>query len=492
MNRKLPVAVLASIFVGNIIIISTEQVYANNLENKKANAAILSQVMGLNKKNRVSEDFKDRPKEEAKKWADKEFEKWDNIVKKDIKLKEVLDDFYDEYDHIDKYYSMNDLLNRFGKNSLNKVINFTSDFYDIKENVSKLDEAFKLNETIVENGFNLYSVANTSDFNINEKFIFTDGKLDIDKLNNYMGSTKFGIASGFLDGELSLTDKDVGAFGYFKISIPKGTRVVRKGEDSFLLNRNSVIIFDKISLSIVNGRQTPIFNCSLIDADNKMNKIIEEKIKEFDQYTLQKFEIQDSKELFNLVFDGLYAGQTLDKSLDIVKEAFNAIENVDAKVLDKAISIIYNRGGHITISDGNLAQFRPGQEGFDNWIENEDMPGITRKESDGTINLFITTLLNNDNMQGDFPETLIHELGHVIDYGFSTKGDVTSNSEWINCREKETSKLVELLNNKYAENNIEEFFAEAFRAKFNPNKDIRDRFIKDCPLTNAEIDKLFN
>lgn len=108
--------------------------------------------------------------------------------------------------------------------------------------------------------------------------------------------------------------------------------------------------------------------------------------------------------------------------------------------------------------------------------------------------------LTQMSVNDSYVATLLHETFHYLIHSsnyfedlplFQKDQDIFK--DMMNMlKDEEEGKLVDLLNDNYAEDDWEEFISEAFMAKFHPNDEIRKKFIKEIPQTNRMLDNIFD
>lgn len=381
-----------------------------------------------------------------------------------------------------------------------------SDLYEPFSDLEGLDKSFvtEISEDIV-----LYANLTPEDFGISSKYY---SKNPEKVYNDMLKESLFGIDHGYFLGSLDKKNLEPLKNQYIQISLilPKGSKITRVGS----LSENQYIIPREATLSYIGknfSKESKNINISAqVVERSELDKAT--KTQEATINTKMNALYGTPSDLIKLTPLGLNAGHVLTSSFNIVSKAFEELHSGD--ILSKN----FFDKQEFNLTNGWIVH----TDVFDKWSEGETLEerralfeknfdtnslGVTQiwndKSCESIINL--SHLGDGDNLtqiSGDntYAATLLHETFHYLIHSsnyfedqplFQKDQDIFK--DMINMlKDEDEGKLVDLLNDDYAEDDWEEFICESFMAKFYPDDEIRNTFIKEIPQTNRMLDNIFD
>ncbi|WDA67247.1 bacterial Ig-like domain-containing protein [Lactococcus lactis] len=461
--------------VGRQTTASATKIHQDQFSNK-------SSLLGYRQvKNTYNEDLFDFSKknDQASKWSAKYFPK-------------VFSDDIDRINSINQQLRMK-YMNR-------------SDLYEPFSDLEGLDKSFvtETSQDIV-----VYANLTPEDFGISSKYYSKNSEK---VYNDMLKESLFGIDHGYFLGSLDKKSLDPLKNEYIQISliVPKGSKITRVGS----LSENQYIIPRDTTLSYI-GK-----NFSTESKNVNISAQVAER-RELDQATRTQEATINTKmntlygtpsDMITLTPLGLNAGHVLTSSSNTISKAFE--EMYAGNILSKSL---FDKQ-KFNLTSGWIVH----TDVFDKWSEGETLEerralfeknfdtnslGVTQIWNDKTCEsiIHLSHLCDEDNLtqmsvDDSYATTLLHETFHYLIHSsnyfedqplFQKDQDVFK--DMINMlKDEDEGKLVELLNDDYAEDDWEEFICEAFMAKFHPDDEIRNTFIKEIPQTNRMLDNIFD
>ncbi len=386
-----------------------------------------------------------------------------------------------------------------------------SEYYQPQQNIKLLDDLFL---TQASEDINLYANFTPDDFGINsEYFISNPDKIYQSMLKN----SRYGIDHGYLLGSLTKNKLNLENNEYIqmKITVPKGTKMMRVGtllDSKYVLPRESTLHY---TLSNFNQKDKTItINALLVDRSELEHETTE----------LENKLNHEMKSLYNTPSNlvkltplGLNAGLVLTNSIRVISHTLDSLSSnhiLTENLLEKE-KLHFTNGLFVhTEALEKLNQYYPAEQWQQVFEQNYDLKhlGLTQSwdddkgyfsDSDSVITFSHyepTDNLPQLDVNKTLSSTVIHEIFHyLIDLKDRFKhkelfkdDPIAFETKIKQLKEAEINELVALLNSSYAKSNWEEFICEAFAAKFNPDKEISNRFKQEVPKTNRMLDILFD
>ena len=395
-------------------------------------------------------------------------------------------------------------------NSINQQLRMEymnrSDIYEPLSDLEGLDKSFitETSEDIV-----LYANLTPEDFGISSKYYSKNSE---SVYNEMLKETLFGVDHGYFLGSLDKKNLDPLKNEYIQISLilPKGSKITRVGslsENKYILPRDATLSY--IDKKFSTESKNINISAQLVER-SELDKVT--KTQQSTINTKMNALYGTPSDLIKLTPLGLNAGYVLTSSFNIVSKAFEELHNggilsknfFDKQKFNLTNGWIVHTDAFDKLSEGLTLEER--RELFELML-NTNILGTTKnwddKTSDSIIN-FSHSLDEDDLTQISIDDsrtaTLLHETFHYLIHSTNSFEEQPLFEEdpelfedmMSDLKDEDEDALVDLLNSDYAETDWEEFICEAFMAKFYPNDEIRNTFIKKLPQTNRMLDNIFD
>lgn len=384
---------------------------------------------------------------------------------------------------------------------LNKSIYFPS-----QTDLDAIDSQFNtasIKEMVLHENFS------PEDFGIDDQYFSNN----VEKVYNSMiKDTVYGVDPGYFLGNTKEQPFNSERSESIRVSLklPKGTTLMKIGEEgdsNYILPRDTTLkytakSFDKSTKKILitaelvpQDELTQATNSKQAELNNKFHSLY-----------------GSPSDFIKLSPLGLNAGFVLSESESVVSRAFECLKDggiyskdfffsekleltngwfVNSDLFEKKFSNLtlderrakFNKMYNPTTNGETTNQMRPlvnSVINFAHYRRTDPLPQLG-------INEFLSTVILHESFH--YITYLTQDFVNLPIYSGNPNG---FQNEAEKVKEEEKDKLVNLLNDSYAEQDHEEYTSEAFMAKFHPLKEIRNEFKKVVPKTNRLLDKLFD
>ncbi|PYE88609.1 hypothetical protein [Bacillus sp. 196mf] len=411
-----------------------------------------------NKEFEKDKKTKEKEEKENKKWNEQRI-KFNKILtdRESILLENLKTPLIDDLSNDNSYYDINKALRRVGGdfdkfpeiNQDKEVRN--KDSY--KKNIKDIDEIFEKKAIKIEKSIEVYSDIQ-QDYDYDLSFLRSSenpNTIDREKGATFIKKTTHGIHSDYLVVKRRESN-DSNSIIKRTIKLEKGQRIIPLDEDTMVISRNMGREITDMKIVTINGKEYIREKSKLVSKD-KIDKKIQKKAVELNQYLISEYNLPKDKKYIDLDLTAQYASWN---SALIPKFLNDLKKTMDNEVLKHLLEFMAEQKGALTFTDMSISSDEDVQEHSATYgLYDED-----------TRNVFLTVSANRIPYG-----SLHHEFGHVLDHALhQERGDMRDHDVNVGIAGLEEYKNIfyqERWNlGEYGATNSFEHFAEAVKFFF--------------------------
>nr|AQM56943.1 Vip2Ac-like protein 1 [Bacillus thuringiensis] len=362
-----------------------------------------------------------------------------------------------------------------------------------KKDIDTIDKALSNKEGKTTNKMYVYKDMKLSDLNTIKDNDLIDSmhpnRIDAEKFKDFKNNFNYGLSSDYLI--VNLSEREGGDNGILKwrIELPAGTNTGHLDEDRLVLQRNTGLEINNVTIINQKGKEYIRINAKLV-AKGKIDVKVKTAEADLNKSWNEILNLPEGTEFIRFEVNDRYASSVTEGAQFMLHELAN---NVPNNIIKNVVEYMVEKKGGFIFTDnglGNLPESYYPEDPTKPLLDyHNDSKGIYNSENGILILNGILKSINGDAGMSSGP--LKHEFGHALD-NFAAKhigsnANISDDPKFTNIYFKEFHQLT-----PYAKSNEQEFFAEAFRMMFSTDPKEREQVETKAPETFKFISNQIN